>query len=129
VGSAVAAAARPGAGVGAAAGFYLPLRLEAERGRLVAEVRALPEEAAAHPGWFVPALPSPRDAERLARESAARRPGSRIFVVMPPAYATPELLAAFEGSEGRTRELAKSRDVLVLLKTRGSGPPADPAAP
>jgi hypothetical protein len=127
--AALAVTARADDVVVAAAGFYLPLRVEAEQGRLAAPVRALPEEAAAHPGWFVPALPGQKEAALLEREAAARPPGGRIFLVVPPAYATPALLAALEASGGRTRALAKSRDVLVILGTRPPAPPPAPSAP
>ena len=106
----------------AAAGFYLPLRLEAERGRLAAPVRALPEESADHPGWFVPALPGDDEARALVREAEALPPGGRLFLVIPPPYATPALLAALESSGGRVRELVKSRDLLVMLRTSPASP-------
>jgi hypothetical protein len=108
----------------AAAGFYLPLRLEADRGRLAAAVRALPEEAAEHPGWFVPALPAENEQRALEREAAALRPGGRLFLVVPPPYATAALLAALEApmSGGRVRELVKTPNLVVILRTAPSSP-------
>jgi hypothetical protein len=117
--AAVAAAAKETDVVVAAAGHYLPFRLDADRGRLAARLRALPDESAAHPGWFVPALPGPAEARALRDELAALPPGGRLFLVLPPAYATPELATAF-GPGLRVRELARSRDVVVILATPGS---------
>ena len=119
---------RPGDVVVAAGGFYLPLRLEAERGGIAADVRALPEEAAAHPGWFVPALPGREDAERIRRTAAGLRPGGRLFLVVPPAYATPELVAALQ-SGGLTRVIAETRDVVVILRSPAPSSPPDSGAP
>ena len=127
--SALSAAARPGDVIVAAAGHYLPLRFDAERGRLAASVRPLPEDAAAHPGWFVPALPGDPEARQLEREIASLPPGGRLFLVVPPAYATPALVAALETSGGRARELARGPDVLVMLRTRDRDSPRAPAGP
>ena len=117
----------------AGAGFYLPLRLEADRGKLAADVRSLPEDAAAHPGWFVPALPGDREADALARTVAALPSGGRLFLVVPPVYASRELVAVLETAVstrgGRVRELARSREALVMLATPGSDRPAAPSAP
>ena len=131
--AALTQAGRAGDVVVAAAGFYLPLRLQESRGRLAAEVHALPDDAASHPGWFVPALPGEQDARRLAGEVAALKPGGRLFLVLPPAYATRELVAALESATsvrgGRVRELSRGRDALVMLATPGSNLPAAPSGP
>ncbi len=113
----------------AAGGFYLPLRLEAERGRLAARVVALPEEIAAHPGWFVPALPVEADTRTVESALAGLPPGSRLFLVVPPAYATPGLLTSLEASGVRARVLARSPHVLVMLQTRGLDSRAAPSCP
>ena len=82
--AALLATARPADVVVAAGGFYLPLRLEAERGRLPARVRALPREIEAHPGWFVPALPADADARAIERE-LGRPSGGRPALPRDPA--------------------------------------------
>lgn len=82
---------RPGdlAAVGGAA--YLPARREADRGRLAANLLALPSELEAHPGW-IPA--HALDASERARLSAAlhsQPPGAKAFVLLPAALASPEV--------------------------------------
>jgi hypothetical protein len=101
----------------ASAGFYLPARLASDQGRLQAEVRALPEELARHPGWFVPALPGAAEEELVSRVTAGVAPGGRVFLLLPPAYATPGLRAALASSAGRVRELIRTPEVVVLLAT------------
>ena len=126
--AALVATARPADVVVAAGGFYLPLRLEAERGRLPARVRALPGEIETHPGWFVPALPVDADARAIERELAGLPEGGRLFLVIPPPYATPALLDSLRAS-GRVRELARSRDVLVMQQTRNPDSREGPSGP
>jgi len=114
---------RPGDRIVAAAGLYLPLRREADRGRLAGTLSALPEELAAHPGWFVPALPGPEESRAVARAVDELPAGQRLYLVIPPAYATPELAAALAAPGGRSRELARGPDALVILRTRDPAPP------
>lgn len=123
VAAAVANVSRAGDRIVAAASLYLPLRREADRGRLSGSLSALPEDLAAHPGWFVPALPGPEESRAIARAVEELEPGQRLYLVIPPAYATPELSAALAAPGGRSRELARGGDALVILRTR------DPAAP
>ena len=113
--------AAPGDLVVAATGFYLPARLVRERGRLAAAVEPLSEDLAQHPGWFVPALPGSAEEHSLAAAAAEVAPGRRLFLVMPPAYATPGLANTLTALGGRARELMRSPDALVILWTR---PPA-----
>ena len=110
--------AEPQDSVLAAASFYLPARLAADRGRLRAEVEPLSPDLEAHPGWFVPALPGDDEERRVAAAAARRRPGSRVFLVIPPPYATPGLVRALSAPGGRVRELMRSSDARVLLWTR-----------
>ncbi len=126
--AALLATARPADVVVAAGGFYLPLRLEAERGRLPARVRALPREIEAHPGWFVPALPADADARAIEQELAGLPEGGRLFLVIPPPYATPALMDSLRAS-GRVRELARSRDVVVMQQTRNPDSREGPSGP
>jgi hypothetical protein len=124
----VVAAAKSEDVVVAAAGHYLPLRVEADRGRLAARLRALPEESAAHPGWFVPAPPKDADAAALRRELAELPPGGRLLLVLPPAY-VPPLAAALEVPGVRARELARTPDVVVMLQTPDPAFRAAPSGP
>ena len=112
----------------AAAGHYLPLRVEADRGRLAARLRALPEESASHPGWFVPALPGDAEARALRRELVELPLGGRLILVLPPAY-VPPLAGALEVPGVRARELARTPHVVVLLQTPDPGLRAAPSGP
>jgi hypothetical protein len=127
--AAVALAAQKGDVVVAAGGYYLPLRFEADRGRLAARIVALPSGVAAHPGWFVPALPGEAETRAVESEIAALPPGRRLYLVVPPAYATPKLLASLRASGSRSRELARDRDVVVMLTTRSPDSPGAPSGP
>jgi hypothetical protein len=115
--------ARPEDFVVAGASFYLPARLAGDRRRLAATVRALPEDLSRHPGWFIPSLPGPDEERLLARAVDEVPPGARLFLAIPPVYATPGLTRVLSAPGGRSRELLHTRDALVLLRTR------DPAAP
>jgi hypothetical protein len=127
--AAIAAATQKGDVVVAAGGFYLPLRNEADRGRLEARLVALPEDVAAHPGWFIPALPGEAESLAVEKEAGALAPRRRLFLVVPPAYATEELLSALALSGSRARELARDRDILVMVTTRSPDSPAAPSVP
>ncbi len=116
IAAAVSRTARPADAVAAAGGFYLPMRREAGRQPAAVTVHALPVELAAHPGWFVPGLPAEGERQALAVAAGGLAPGGRLYVVLPPAYATPELLSALPG--GAVRELSRSPNALVLLWTR-----------
>ncbi len=129
VAAALVDVARPGDRIVAAASLYLPLRREADRGRLAGSLEALPSELAAHPGWFVPALPGPDESRAVARAIAELPPGGRLYLVIPPAYATPELSAALAAPGGRSRELARGPDALVILRTRDPEPLPPRSAP
>ncbi len=131
VAAAVSRVSRSGDRIVAAASLYLPLRREADRGRLAGSLSALPEELAAHPGWFVPALPGPQEVRAVARAAAEVPAGQRLYLVIPPAYATPDLLAALGAPGGRSRELSRGPDALVILRTRdpAQAPPAARSGP
>jgi hypothetical protein len=109
----------------ASASFYLPVRLASEEGRLAAGVRALPEELALHPGWFVPAVPGAAEERLVARAVASLPPGGRAFLILPPPYATPGLRAALGSPGGTVREILRTPEVLVLLATGAKPPPQD----
>jgi hypothetical protein len=109
--------ARKGDVVVAATGFYLPARLAAERGRLAARVVPLPGYLAEHPGWFDPALPGEAEALAVARAAAALPPKGRLFLAMPPVYATPGLFSELGGAS-RLKLLTRARDALVVVWSR-----------
>lgn len=129
VAASLARVARPRDVVVAGASFYLPARLASERGDLAAAVRPIPEELARHPGWFVPALPGLAEERALERALGEAREGGRLFLAIPPAYATPGLLRLLDAPGGRARTLLRSSDAMVILRTpdpRRSAPPAVP---
>ena len=109
--------ARKGDVVVAATGFYLPARLAAERGRLAARVVPLPRDLAEHPGWFDPALPGEAEALVVARAAATLPPNGRLFLAMPPVYATPGLVSGLGGAS-RLKLLTRARDALVVVWSR-----------
>jgi len=122
----------------AGAGFYLPARLASERHRLAATVRSLPDDLARHPGWFIPALPGAEEERRLEAIMGEIRPGRRLFLVIPPVYATPRLRRMLDAPGGRARVLLRSRDALAILwapapqpepLTGSSEPPPSASAP
>ena len=130
VAASLARVTRPGDVVVAAASFYLPARLASDRGELQASVRPIPEELGRHPGWFIPALPGPAEERALALAMGRLPPGGRLFVALPPLYATPALRRLLAESGGRTRALLQNPDALVILRTpepRHNAPP--PAGP
>ena len=90
----------------------------------------MPEELGRHPGWFVPALPGPAEERVLAQALGQPRAGGRLFLALPPPYATPALRSLLEASGGRTRTLLQTPDALVILRTpdppRSAPPPAGP---
>lgn len=122
VAAAVASVSRADDRIIAAASLYLPLRREADRGRLAGSLSALPEELAAHPGWFVPAPPDLEASRAVARAVEELASGQRLYVVIPPAYATAELAAALAAPGGRSRELSRGPDALVILRTPDAVP-------
>lgn len=118
----VAHLARPADRVLAGPGFYLPALVEAGRGRLAARVSALPEGDAAHPGWFVAWPLRPEDARRAADAAEGVGSGGRLFLLLPPAYARPELMDPLART-GTLRELVRQPDGVLTVWTRTlSGP-------
>ncbi len=116
IAAAISRMARPQDAVAAGAAFYLPIVREAGRQPGSAPVHPIPEELGAHPGWFIPGLPGPAESRALSAAAATLPPGGRLYVVLPPAYATPELLSSLPG--GRVRELSRSANARVLLWTK-----------
>jgi len=115
--AAIQGLARPEDLVVAATGFYLPARLDHERGTLAAPVQGFPRDIEGHPGWFALAPPGD-DAYRELGETLRRRPkGTRVWLAIHPLFATPRLAQVLEES-GRASEGLRGRDALVLVWTR-----------
>lgn len=110
----VAKVARPEDVVLAGPGFYLPARLEADRGRLSARVVALPAGDAAHPGWFVAWPLTPEDARDAGRAADATGAGAHLFLLLPPAYSQPAVMAPL-AERGTLRELVRQPDGVLTV--------------
>jgi hypothetical protein len=80
------ASARPGDVAVGSANFYLPLRLERDRGRLAADLKAFPADLEAHPGWFVARAPAEADYRELAARVSAAGDGESVFLLLDPPY-------------------------------------------
>ncbi len=106
--------ARTGDVVVAGPGFYLPFRLEADRGRLAARVASLPEGDAAHPGWFVAWPLSPEDVRHTLRVAEELPSGARLFLLLPPVYNVPALMTPL-GERGVLRELVRQNDGVLTV--------------
>jgi hypothetical protein len=111
--------ARGGDAVIATANLYLPARLARDRGRLEADLLALPADLADHPGWFLSRAPSETDYQRLARDVASVRPDRNVFLLLDPAFWTPRL-AQLLAARGPVSLLARFPDA-VLLVSPGRG--------
>ena len=116
--------ARPGDTLFAGPGLYLPFRIAADRGRLVAGLAAFPEEVAEHPGWWTAAAPGPADYERVEASTAAAR--GAVWLLLPPGFVTPRLEGILR-ARGSVRELPLRPEALLLRWTperRDSSGPA-----
>jgi hypothetical protein len=109
----IARDARPGDLLVAGAHFYLPARLDADRGRLAVPVHAFPPEQAAHPGWSVSVRPRPEDLAAVQALLDRAGPGGRVFFQVPPSYRV--ALAPVLSRRGVTRRLAETPEMLVTV--------------
>jgi hypothetical protein len=105
--------ARPGDALFAGAHFYLPARLEADRGRLRMTLHAFPLEQASHPGWANPTRPSREDAAAVQRALDQADGGGRVFFQVPPSYV--RALAPILNRRGAVRQIAESPEMVILL--------------
>ncbi len=105
--------ARPGDVLFTGAHFYLPARLEADRGRLRMTLHAFPLEQASHPGWTNPTRPHREDMAAVQRALASAAEGSRVFFQVPPSYA--HALAPMLTRRGVLRPIAESPEMVILL--------------
>ncbi len=119
----IARVARAGDVVLAGPGFYLPARLAEDRGLLTARVESLPAGDSAHPGWFIAWPLSPEDVTAALRIAEALPAGSRLFLLLPPAYSAPVLMTPLR-ERGTLRELVRQSDgVLTSWTPRRPGSP------
>lgn len=109
--------AHNGDSVIATANLYLPARLARDRGRLEAELLALPADLADHPGWFLSRPPSEAEYERLGRDLARARPDRNVFLLLDTAFWTPRL-AQLLAARGPVRTLARFPEAMLLVSTR-----------
>ena len=109
--------ARPGDLLITGAHFYLPARLEADRGRLRMTLLAFPLEQASHPGWAVPTRPRREDvaAVQAALDQAAGT--GRVFFQVPPSYV--RALAPILTPRGVVRQLAETPEMILLVWSKG----------
>jgi mannosyltransferase len=108
--------ARNGDSVIATTSLYLPARLERDRGRLAAELRAFPADIADHPGWFLARAPSEEDYRRLSQDLDRLRPGHSVFLLLDTPFWTPrlqEILAAF----GPARPLVTTSGAMLVVSS------------
>ena len=105
--------ARPGDALFAGAHFYLPARLEADRGRLRASLRAFPLSQASHPGWANPTRPRPEDLAAVQRALDSADGGGRVFFQVPPSYV--HVLAPILTRRGVVRQIAESPEMVILF--------------
>lgn len=105
--------ARPGDALVTGAHFYLPARLEADRGRLRMTLHAFPLEQASHPGWADPARPRREDVAAVQRVLDAADGGGRVFFQVPPPYV--RVLAPILTRSGVVRQIAASPEMVILL--------------
>ncbi|MCA1580927.1 MAG: hypothetical protein LC796_05925 [Acidobacteria bacterium] len=112
--AAVASKIAPGDALVAGAGFYLPARLAADRGRLPSAVEAYPAEIALHPGWFVPRAPADADVAALERSLLASSPGRRTYLLLHPYQESPAL-ARMLAAHGTARVVTRLPEASLIL--------------
>ncbi len=110
----VEALAREGDLVVATSNLYLPARLARDRGRLVADLRALPADLADHPGWFLPRLPSESDYRLLAEDIARIGPDRAVFLLLDQGFWTSNLQQILAG-RGNLRSLGPFPRAMLLV--------------
>ncbi len=117
--------ARPGDAVLAGPGFYLPALLASDRGRLAARVVPLPAGDQPHPGWFVAWPLSAEDVRGAVRAADSVPPGSRLFLLLPPAYSQPAMMVPL-ATRGVLQEIVRQPDGVLPVWTPRRQPDAAP---
>ena len=107
--------ARPGDVLFTGAHFYLPARLEADRGRLRMTLHAFPLDQASHPGWANPTRPRREDAAAVQSALDSAGEGGRVFFQVPPSYS--HVLEPMLTRRGVLRRIAESPEMVFLLWT------------
>jgi mannosyltransferase len=110
----VQAEARGGDLVVATANLYLPARLARDRGRLAADLRALPADLEDHPGWFLSRPLSEADYRRLAQDIARVKTDRSVFLLLDPAFWTPNLQQIL-AARGPFRALARFPEAMAFV--------------
>jgi hypothetical protein len=105
--------ARPGDALFTGAHFYLPARLEADRGRLHMTLHAFPLEQVSHPGWANPTLPRREDMAAVQRALDSAHGGGRVFFQVPPSYV--RVLTPILTRHGVVRQIAENPEMMILL--------------
>ena len=105
--------ARPGDLLFTGAHFYLPARLEADRGRLGMTLHAFPLEQESHPGWANPTRPHREDVAAVQEALDQAEGAGRVFFQVPPSYV--RVLAPILTRRGVVRQLAETPEMVVLL--------------
>jgi hypothetical protein len=108
--------ARPGDVLITGAHFYLPARLEADRGRLHMALHAFPLDQASHPGWAVPKRPRREDMAAVEKALDQADGTGRVFFQVPPSYV--RVLAPILTRRGVVRQLAETPE-MVLFRWSG----------
>jgi len=117
--------ARPGDIAVGSANFYLPLRLEKDRGRLAADLKAFPADLEAHPGWFVAKAPTEAEYRTLEAQVAGVGPGRSVYLLIDPPFwnrRLQEMMAA------RGKPAVETLSYGIFVESRGSASASAPAS-
>ena len=110
--------ARPGDVLFTGAHFYLPARLDADRGNLGMMLHAFPLEQASHPGWAVAVRLPREDLAAVERElDRAALDGARVYFQVPPSFV--RVLGPILARRGVVRQLADSPEMVLLVWSAG----------
>ena len=110
--------ARPGDVLFTGAHFYLPARLDADRGKLGMTLHAFPLEQASHPGWAVAVRLPREDLAAVERElDRAALDGARVYFQVPPSFV--RVLGPILARRGVVRQLADSPEMVLLVWSAG----------
>ena len=106
--------ARPGDLLFTGAHFYLPARLDADRGKLGMTLHAFPLDQAAHPGWAVAARPRREDLQAVRRAlDRAEAAGARVYFQVPPSFV--RVLGPILSRRGVVRAIGSSPEMEILV--------------
>jgi hypothetical protein len=110
--------ARPGDVLFTGAHFYLPARLDADRGKLGMTLHAFPLDQASHPGWAVAVRLPREDLAAVERElDRAALDGARVYFQVPPSFV--RVLGPILARRGVVRQLVDSPEMVLLVWSAG----------